>query len=169
MSGPSRFAIQPWSAMSKVTDGRNLPLVYVPIDMGPMTTGAVVGPAFAERLAVGTFAAGTLAAGTLAAGTPTSWGPASTITIESATAAAATPPTMTADRGTARGTLAFTSRDTAYTRIGSSIPFRCRRPRGMNPTVILACVMPFTVELTRTSPGRAAAHRRAAILTALPM
>jgi len=38
----------------------------------------------------------------------------------------------------------------------------------MNPTGMLAWVMPFTVELTRTSPGFAAAHSRAAMLTARP-
>jgi hypothetical protein len=39
----------------------------------------------------------------------------------------------------------------------------------MKLTGMLAWVMPLTVEVTRTSPGRAAAHTRAAMLTAVPM
>ena len=49
------------------------------------------------------------------------------------------------------------------------MPLRRRWPLGMNPTGMLDWAMPFTVELTRTSPGFAAEHRRAAMFTARPM
>src|SRR6186713_1105501 len=128
-----------------------------------MTTGAVVLAAFVDGLAAGTLAGGPLVVG------PPSWENVSMTTTTIASAAIATPPSTVVDRGTAFGTLVCTSRVTAYTRTGSSMPFSRRHPRGRNPTLMLACVMPFTVELTRTSPGWAAAHRRAAILTARPM
>ena len=159
MSGPSRFAIQPWSAMSKVTDGRNSPVVYVPIDRGPMTTGAVVGPSFVERLPVGRLATGhaeELGSGErhhdrerdgghrdAADDDRGSWDRARSLRVHV--------PGHGVDKDRVRDAL------------------QPPPPRGMNPTVMLACVMPLTVELTRTSPGLAAAHRRAAMLTARPM
>jgi len=48
MSGRSRLAAQPGSAMSNVSGGSNFAEAYVPMDSGPMATGCAVGDALGQ-------------------------------------------------------------------------------------------------------------------------